>query len=59
MAKSKPLSVGTKVKFETPFGRVGVGRIEFIKETGRGVWYAVREDTGETTLVRVSGVFRA
>ena len=56
MAKSKPLTVGTRVAFSTPFGRAGRGVIEFIKETGRGVWYAVKEKTGETTLVRISGL---
>lgn len=49
--------IGSRVKFETPRGRSGTGKIVRLRETGRGVWYEVKPaDGSDNVCLRVSSL---
>jgi hypothetical protein len=51
------ISIGSNVKFETPRGRSGLGKVVRIRETGRGHWFEVKPKDGSSNVcVRVSGL---
>lgn len=47
---------GQKVRFQTPQGRSGQGKISDINSTAKGAWYSVKADDGTVTKVRAAGL---
>lgn len=51
----RSFTIGSRVKFETPRGRSGSGKIVRIRETGRGAWFEVKPTDGtDNVCLRVS-----
>lgn len=55
MSVKNPFKRGAAVRYK---GRVrrGRGTITAVRETGRGLWYGVKTEEGDTLFVRVSGL---